>query len=314
MSNALALSIFTLFVLGALALDLGVFQRRRRALTLRQAILASIVWIALALAFNLGIYFWRGPQPALEFLTGYILEIALSIDNVFIFAITFAYSAVPPENQHRVLFWGVLGALVMRAIFIVAGVELVTHFRWVFYIFGAFLLISGLSLFREKKEGVSPDRNPVIKLARKLFSVSENYEGALFFVRRNGRLLATPLLFVLLMIETTDVLMAVDSIPAVLGVTTDSFIVFTSNVFAVLGLRALYFVLARALMKFRYLRLGLALILVFIGTTMIGSDFYRLPTRSSLAVICAIISFTLVISVVSGHTASREVPATPSSK
>ncbi|HLY63730.1 MAG TPA: TerC family protein [Terriglobia bacterium] len=314
MTNAAAISLFTLFVLGALALDLGVFQRRRKVLTFRQAILASVVWIALALAFNLGVYFWRGPQAGLEFLTGYVLEISLSLDNVFIFALTFSYSAVPPENQHRVLFWGVVGALVMRVIFIVAGVALVTHFRWVFYIFGGFLVFSGISLFREKKENVPPGRNPVMKLARRLFAVTEQYEGALFFVRRNGRLLATPLFFVLLMIETTDVFMAVDSIPAVLGVTTDSFIVFASNIFAVLGLRALYFVLARALVKFRYLHLGLALVLVFIGTTMLGADFYKLPTRSSLAVICAIISLTIVIPVVNGRSAGRERPGAFNSK
>lgn len=306
MVNALALSIFTLFVLGLLALDLGLIQRRPKVLTFRQAFLVSGAWIALALAFNLGIYIWRGPQPALEFLTGYVLEMSLSLDNVFIFALTFTYAAVPTEHQHRVLFWGVLGALVMRAIFIVSGVELVTHFRWVFYIFGAFLVVSGLSFFRKRKKGLSPARNPALKLAHKLFSVTDDYEGALFFVRRNGYLLATPLFFVLLMIETTDVLMAVDSIPAVLGVTTDPFIVYTSNVFAVLGLRALYFVLARALMKFRYLHVGLALVLVFIGTTMLGADFYKLPTRCSLQVICAIISLTIIISVFTGYTSGGQ--------
>lgn len=307
MSNLLALLIFTFFVIGLLALDLGVFQRPPKAPTFRQAILASVGWVALALAFNLGLYFWRGPQPALEFLTSYILELSLSLDNVFIFALTFTFSAVPPENQHRVLFWGVLGALVMRAIFIVAGVQLVTHFRWVFYIFGAFLLISGISLFRKKKETVSPHRNPLMNLAGRLFSVTDEYEGALFFVRRNGRLLATPLFFVLLMIETTDVLMAVDSIPAVLGVTTDSFIVYTSNVFAVLGLRALYFVLARALMKFRYLHMGLALVLIFIGTTMLGEHFYKVPTLASLVVICAILSLTIGISAFSGSPAGSHM-------
>jgi TerC family integral membrane protein len=302
MSNVLALSFFTVFVLCLLALDLGVFQRRRQAPTFRQAILASVAWVALALAFNLGVYFWRGPEPAVEYLTGYILELSLSLDNVFVFALTFTYSSVPPENQHRVLFWGVLGALVMRAVFIVAGVELIVHFRWVLYIFGAFLLVSGLSLFRNKKGSVTPERNPVMKLAHRLFTVTDDYEGGWFFVRRNGHLLATPLFFVLLMIETTDVLMAVDSISAVLGVTTDPFIVYTSNVFAVLGLRALYFVLARALMKFRYLHLGLALVLVFIGASMLGGHFYKLPTPISLTVICAIISLTIVISVFTGRT------------
>jgi tellurite resistance protein TerC len=198
----------------------------------------------------------------------------------------------------------------MRAGFIFAGVELVTHFRWVLYLFGAFLLISGLLLlFKKNKKRMSRPLDPVLNLARKLFSVTENYEGARFFVRRNRRLLATPLFLVLLMIETTDVLMAVDSIPAVLGVTTDPFIVYTSNVFAVLGLRALYFVLARALMKFRYLHLGLALVLVFIGTAMLGADFYRLPTRISLAVICAIISVTVIVSIFNRGAAAGKIPA-----
>jgi tellurite resistance protein TerC len=297
MGTFLALTLFTGFVLVLLAVDLGAFHRHRRAPRFRGALLASAAWVALALAFNLGIYFWRGQQPAVEFLTGYILELSLSLDNVFIFALTFTYAAVPSEDQHRVLFWGVLGALIMRAIFIVAGVELISHFHWVLYIFGAFLVVSGLALVREKEKKVRPEHNPVLRLARKLFPVTENYEGALFFVRRNGRRFVTPLFLVLVMIETTDVLMAVDSIPAVLGVTEDPFIVYTSNIFAVLGLRALYFLLARALMKFRYLHVGLALVLMFVGSTMLGAYFYKLPTHVSLAVICVVVAFTIIISM-----------------
>jgi tellurite resistance protein TerC len=306
MPNVLAISIFTLFVLGLLALDLGVFQRRPQAPTFRQALLASSAWLALALAFNLGVYFWRGPQPAVEFLAGYILELSLSLDNVFIFALTFTYAAVPPKDQHRVLFWGVIGALVMRGVFIAAGVELVEHFHWVLYIFGAFLVFSGVMMLRRKKKQEGPGHNPVLKLAQKLFPVTEGFEGSKFFVLREGRRLATPLFFVLLMIETTDVLMAVDSIPAVLGVTTDPFIVYTSNVFAVLGLRSLYFVLARALLRFRYLHVGLSLVLVFIGATMLGAYYFKLATPISLGAICAILGLTILFSLRQGGVADEQ--------
>ncbi|MHB8654213.1 MAG: TerC/Alx family metal homeostasis membrane protein [Terriglobia bacterium] len=307
MTSLVAISLFTLFVLGLLALDLGVFRRSRWPPTFGKALLMSALWMALALAFNLGMYFWRGPQPAIEFLTGYILELSLSLDNVFIFALTFTYAAVPPEDQHKVLFWGVMGALVSRGIFIFAGVELVGHFQWILYLFGFFLLLSGLSLLRKEKKQIRPEGNPVLRLARKLFSITETFEGPLFFVRRNGRLLATPLFLVLVMIETTDVLMAVDSIPAVLAVTRDPFIVYTSNVFAVLGLRSLYFVLARALMKFRYLHIGLSMVLVFIGTIMLGAHFYKPPTWATLAVICAIVSITMLASLMKRDTGDGHV-------
>ena len=297
MTNPAAIFLFILFVLGLLALDLGVFRRSRWPPTFRGALLMSALWVALALGFNFGIYVWRGPQPALEFLTGYILELSLSTDNLFIFALTFTYAAVPPEDQHKVLFWGVLGALMSRGIFIFTGVELVSHFQWVFYLFGIFLVYSGMSLLLNKKKQIRMEGNPVLKLARKLFSVTENYEGAHFFVRRNGHLLATPLFLVLVMIETTDVLMATDSITAVLAVTRDPFIVFTSNVFAVLGLRSLYFVLARALMKFRYLHSGISLVLVFVGISMLGARFYKPPTWAMLAVICSIVSISILASV-----------------
>jgi len=307
MTSLVEISLFTLFVLGLLALDLGAFRRSRWPPTFGKALLMSALWMALALAFNLGIYFWRGPQPAIEFLTGYILELSLSLDNVFIFALTFTYAAVPPEDQHKVLFWGVMGALVSRGIFIIAGVELVGHFQWILYLFGFFLLLSGLSLLRKEKKQIRPEGNPVLRLARKLFSITETFEGPLFFVRRNGRLLATPLFLVLVMIETTDVLMAVDSIPAVLAVTRDPFIVYTSNVFAVLGLRSLYFVLARALMKFRYLHIGLSMVLVFIGTIMLGAHFYKPPTWATLAVICAIVSITILASLMKRDTGDGHV-------
>ncbi|MCJ7501593.1 MAG: TerC/Alx family metal homeostasis membrane protein, partial [Acidobacteriia bacterium] len=230
MSNAVALALFTLLVLGLLALDLGVLERRPRTLSFREACGRYAFWVILSLAFNLGIYFWRGSQPALEFLTGYVLEVSLSMDNVFVFAVIFSYMAVHAHYQHRVLFWGIVGALVMRGAFIAAGVVLISRFSWVLYILGVFLVITGAKLLREKQEEIHPERNPVVRLARKIFPVTQSYEGAAFFVRHQGRILATPLLLVLLLVETTDVLFAVDSIPAIFAVTLDPFIVYTSNV------------------------------------------------------------------------------------
>ena len=289
MSNFYALLLFNLFVLAMLALDLGVFHRRAHVVSLREAVVWSIIWITLSLLFNLGIWFWRGPVPALEFLTGYILEKSLSMDNVFVFAVIFAYMAVPAADQHKVLYWGVLGALIMRAAFIAAGVALISRFNWILYIFGVFLVFTGVRLFLHKYEEVHPERNPVVRLARGLFPVTKDYEGASFFVRREGRRLATPLLLVLLMVETTDVLFATDSIPAVFAVTQDPFIVYTSNIFAILGLRALYFVLAGAITKFHYLRPGLSLILIFVGVKMLVVHYYKLPIALSLAIICGIL-------------------------
>jgi tellurite resistance protein TerC len=304
MTNLASLSLFTLLVLCLVAIELRV-ARRPRHFTFREAALAAVIWIALALVFDAGVYFWRGPQPALEFLTGYILELSLSLDNVFVFALTFTYAAVPPEDQHRVLFWGILGALVMRSVFIVTGVEFVGHFRWTLALLGIFLVVSGFSFLRKKEKTIHPERNPLLKLARRMFPVTETYEGASFFVRRHGHLFATPLFLVLVMVETTDVLLAVDSIPAVLGVTSDSFIVFTSNILAVLGLRALYFVVARALLKFRYLRVGLSLVLVFMGTKMAGAGFIHVPTWASLSVICAIVAVTILFSLAKGPAESK---------
>jgi tellurite resistance protein TerC len=297
MTNAAALGIFTLFVLGMLALDLGVLQRRPHILAFREALTWYAFWVSLSIIFNLGVYFWRGPQPALEFLTGYILEVSLSMDNVFVFAVIFSYMSVRAEFQHRVLFWGIVGALVMRATFIGLGVALVARFGWVLYIFGVFLVITGARLLREEEATFHPERSRVLRLARRLFPITENYEGSAFFVRRGGRRFATPLLLVLLLVETTDVLFAVDSIPAIFAVTLDPFIVFTSNVFAILGLRALYFVLAGAIRKFRYLRPGLSLVLMFVGVKMLIVHYYKLPILLSLGVICGILSVAVLASL-----------------
>jgi tellurite resistance protein TerC len=289
MSDLPALALFTLLVLGLLALDLGLLQRRPRTLSFREACAWYAFWVTLSVLFNIGVYLWRGSQPALEFLTGYILEVSLSMDNVFVFAVIFSFMAVQAHYQHRVLFWGIVGALVMRGAFIAAGVALVARFHWVLYLFGVFLMITGAKLLRGKHVEVHPEQNPVVRLARKFLPITEGYEGAAFFVRRQGRLLATPLLLVLLLVETTDVLFAVDSIPAIFAVTLDPFIVYTSNVFAILGLRALYFVLAGAVRRFRYLRPGLAVVLMFVGVKMLIVRFYQMPTLVSLGVICLIL-------------------------
>lgn len=304
MSNSVALSLFTLFVLAMLALDLGVFQRDPHKISIREAAYWYVIWVSLAIAFNIGIYFWRGQQPALEFLTGYVLEVSLSTDNVFVFAVIFGYMAVKPEFQHRVLFWGIIGALVMRAAFIAAGAALVTRFHWVLYVFGAFLVITGLKLFRHEEE-IHPERNPLLRLARKLFPITPGYEGASFFVMREGRRFATPMLLVLVLVESTDVLFAVDSIPAIFSVTLDPFIIYTSNVFAILGLRSLYFILSGAITKFRFLRPGLAVVLIFVGVKMLIADFYKIHILVSLGVIVAVLAVAIGASVLRAPKADR---------
>ncbi len=290
MTNFYALVAFNLFVLGMLALDLGVFQRRAHAVSFREAALWTGLWVALALAFNLGVALWRGPQSGLEFLTGYVLEASLSMDNVFVFAVIFSAAGVAGDVQRKVLFWGVLGALVMRAAFVVAGVALVSRYHWVLYVFGVFLTVTGVKLFLEKPEKIHVERNPMLRLARKVFPITEHYEGTSFFVRRTGKLLATPLFLVLVMIESSDVVFALDSIPAVFAVTQDPFIVYTSNVMAVLGLRAMYLLLAGAMARFRYLRTGLSLVLVFVGLKMIIARFYKVPVWVMLSMISAILA------------------------
>jgi tellurite resistance protein TerC len=307
MSDLLAVALFTLFVLALLALDLGVFHRRAHRVSLGEATAWSVFWILLSLSFNLGLYFWRGRQPALEFLTGYILEKSLSMDNVFVFAVIFGYMAVSAEFQHKVLFWGIVGALVMRAAFIGTGVVLIARFHWVLYVFGFFLVITGVKLLREKQVEIQPERNPVVRLARRFLPVTQSYEGAAFFVRHEGRVRATPLLLVLLLVETTDVLFAVDSIPAIFAVTLDPFIVYTSNVCAILGLRALYFVLAGAIPRFRYLRAGLAVVLTFVGVKMLIVFFdVKIPVGFSLGVICLV----LLVAILASLRAEAQLAAT----
>ncbi len=288
---------FNVFVLAMLALDLGVFHRKSHEVKIKEALAWSAVWIALALVFNTMLYFWRGEQAALEFFTGYLIEKSLSVDNIFVFIMIFAYFKVPALYQHKILFWGILGALVMRAFFIATGVALIQKFHWVIYVFGAFLIITGIKMALQKDKEIHPEKNPVLKLFRRFMPVTTQYVGDKFFTKIDGRSFATPMFVVLLLIETTDVIFAVDSIPAILAITTDPFIVYTSNVFAILGLRALYFALAGVMQMFHYLAYGLAAILVFVGAKMMLVDFYKLPIGIALGVVAGILTISVVASL-----------------
>jgi len=289
---------FTLFVLAMLGLDLGVFHRKAHEIHVREALLWTAVWIALALLFNAAVYFWFGPERALEFLTGYVIEKALSVDNIFVFLIIFSYFAVPAALQHRVLFWGILGALVMRAIFIFLGAALLQKFHWIIYIFGAFLVVTGVKLLLQRGSEVHPERNPMLRLFQRMVPSVSDYRGSHFSVVENGKRYATPLLLVLVAIEATDLVFAVDSIPAVFAITRDPFIVFTSNIFAILGLRALFFALAGVMGKFHYLRVGLALVLAFVGAKMMLADVYKIPIAASLAVVAVLLAGSIVASLI----------------
>jgi tellurite resistance protein TerC len=299
--------IFNLFVLAMLALDLGVFHRTAHAIHVREALAWCALWVTLALLFNLGI-FWRfGSEPALEFLTGYLLEYSLSVDNIFVFLMVFTYFRVPYLHQHKVLFWGIIGALLMRTLFILTGITLIQKFHWVIYIMGGFLVLTGIKMALQKDEEINPERNPVLQLFRRVMPVTENYEGGRFFIRRSGRLFATPLFIVVLVVETTDVIFAVDSIPAILAITLDPFIVYTSNVFAIMGLRALYFALAGIMQLFHYLPYGLSLILVFVGIKMLLVDIYKIPIGMALGTVAGV----LVVSVIASLLFPPKPEATP---
>ena len=289
--------LFNVFVVAMLVLDLGVFHRKSHTVKYREALIWSVVWIALALIFAVVIYFWHGRTPSLEFVTGYVIELSLSVDNLFVFLLIFRYFQVPPGHQHKVLFWGILGALIMRAIFIAAGVGLIQRFHWVVYVFGAFLVYSGFKLLRQGEAEIHPEKNPVLRLFRRLVPVTKDYEGDRFFVRRPG-LLATPLLVVLVVVETTDLLFAVDSIPAILAITRDAFIVYTSNVFAILGLRSMYFALAGMMEMFRFLHYGLSVVLMFVGSKMLLSHYYEVPTVVALGAVAGILLLSVGASLI----------------
>jgi tellurite resistance protein TerC len=290
---------FSAFVLAMLALDLGVFHRHAHEVRFREALLWSAAWVALALGFNALIWIWFGPVRGLEFLTGYLIEKALSVDNIFVFLVLFSTFGVAKAHQHRVLFWGILGALIMRAVFIVAGAALLERFHWIIYVFGALLLLTGVKLFLERHEQMHPERNPLFRLFQRAVPSVPTFHGSRFTVVKDGRRYATPLLTVLVAVEVADLVFAVDSIPAVFAVTRDPFIVYTSNIFAILGLRAMFFLLADVMDRFRYLKPGLAAVLVFVGAKMMLADLYKIPVGVSLAVVAAILGNALAASMLS---------------
>ena len=298
---------FNLFVLVMLALDLGVFHRQAHAISTKEAAIWSVVWISLALMFNVGLYWvwdviapasaYSNSEAALAFFTGYLIEKSLSVDNIFVFVLIFTFFAVPAAYQHRVLFWGIIGALLMRGALILVGAALLKEFHWIIYVFGAFLVFTGIKMAFHNHEEVHLDHNPLVKLIRRLLPVTENYEGDKFFLVRAGTLMATPLFLVLVIVESTDLVFAVDSIPAIFAVTDDPFIVYTSNVFAILGLRSLYFLLASVIDKFYYLKFGLAVVLVLVGLKMVLVDIYKIPVELSLSAVVLVLSLAVMASL-----------------
>lgn len=288
---------FFVFVLAMLALDLGVFHRKSHTVGMKEALTWSAVWIGLALCFNGWIYFAHGAKPAVEFLTGYLIEKSLSIDNLFVIALIFGYFHVPEKYQHKVLFWGILGALVMRGLFVWLGIELIHKFHWMIYLFGAFLIFSGFKMLFQKDKKLEPDKNPVIKIFRRLMPVTPDFRGSKFFVMEEGKRWATPLFVSLLMIEFTDLIFAIDSIPAIIAITEEPFLVYTSNVFAILGLRSLYFALAGIMALFHFLHYGLAAILMFVGSKMALVDVVKISPAVSLLVIALILGTSIIASL-----------------
>jgi tellurite resistance protein TerC len=290
---------FNIFILCMLALDLGVFHKKSHTVSLRESFTWTAVWIALAMLFNFGVWHYAGSEKALEFFTGYVIEKSLSVDNVFVFALLFSYFAVPAQYQHKVLFWGIIGALVLRAMMIALGAALIANFTWIIYVFGVFLILTGLKMVLKKVEAIHPETNPLVRLFKKMMPVTKDYEGDKFFVRRDGVRMATPLFIVLLLVEFTDVIFAVDSIPAIFAVTSDPFIVYTSNVFAILGLRSLYFALAGVMDKFHLLKTGLGVVLTFVGVKMLlGHTEYKIDTMVSLGVIVTVLAASVIASLV----------------
>jgi len=288
---------FLFFVLAMLSLDLGVFHRKHHEVSFREAMIWSFVWISLAMLFNLAVYYWFGWNTALEFFTGYVIEKALSIDNLFVFVAIFAYFNISPVWQHRVLFWGILGALVMRALFIVVGGAMLSHFHWTMYLFGGILVLTGIKLLHQRSQEVAVDRTLVVRVLKRLFPITNKHHGARFFCRQDGRWFITPLFLALVTVEVSDLVFAVDSIPAVFAITSDPFIVFTSNIFAILGLRSLYFLLSGMLGRFRFLKVGLAAVLVFVGIKMLISGVVTIPILFSLGVIVMILVGSVLASM-----------------
>ena len=298
---------FSVFLIIMLALDLGVFHKESHVVEFREAMIWSGIWVGLAVLFNIGVFFYFGEVKGLEFMTGYLVEKSLSVDNVFVIALIFTYFSVPRQYQHRVLFWGVIGALIMRAILIAVGATLIREFAWIIYIFGAFLVFTGIKMYFQKNEGIDPDKNPVVRFFKKFIPVTDEYNKEKFFLIKNGKRFATPLFIVLLMVETTDLIFAVDSIPAIFAITQDPFIVFTSNAFAILGLRSLYFALAGVIYKFYYLKAGLSVILVFVGIKMMLIDIFKIPIGISLGFVSLLILISVIASVLKNRKLSGSV-------
>lgn len=307
-SNELLLwAAFAAIIIILFALDLGVFHRKSHRITIREALIWSGIWLAVALGFNLLVYFWMGSEAAIEFLAGYLVERTLSFDNLFVFLLIFSYFKVPALYQYKVLFWGITAALVMRGVFIIAGIELIDRFHWIIYLFGAFLLVSGLKMAtRKDEEPMDVERNPVLRFCRRFLPTTDQYDDGSFFTKINGKSFATPLFIVLLVIETSDIIFAFDSVPAILGITLNPFIVYTSNIFSILGLRALYFALAGCMVMFHYLSQGITLILVFVGAKMLLSSFYEIPAGIALGFILLVIAASIGLSLILPDRRARE--------
>jgi len=304
MSENLVLVLFNIFILLMLALDLGIVQKRAHFPSMREALGWTAVWISLAILFGLFIWSERGANKALEFYTGYVVEEALSVDNVFVFIVIFSFFSVPKHTQHKVLFWGILGAIIFRATFIIAGAALISQFHWILYFLGAFLIFTAIKLAVQKETEVHPENNPLIRFARKILPVTKDYEGEKFIVKHGGKRYMTPLLLVLLMIESTDIAFATDSIPAIFAITRDTFIIYTSNIFAILGLRSLYFVVAGFMKQFKYLKYGLSIVLGFIGIKMLIEPWYKVTIIISLVAIFGIITISIIASIL--HQSTNE--------
>lgn len=292
---------FNLLVLFMLALDLGVFHRKDHRISVKESLIWSVIWVVVALIFNVFVYFWQGEAKALQFFTGYLIERSLSIDNIFVFLLIFTYFGVPDKYQYKVLFWGIIGALVMRGLFIGIGALLIAKFHWVIYVFGAFLVYTGIKMGVVGDTKIEPEKNPILKFVRRFIPITNNYDGGKFIVKEAGKKFGTPLFVVLIVVETTDVVFAVDSIPAIFAITLDPFIVYSSNVFAILGLRAMYFALAGLMDMFYYLKYGLAAILSFVGVKMLLSGFYKIPDMWALGIIGFLLTVSIIISVFKPH-------------
>lgn len=295
--STLLWTLFNVFIITMLVIDLMVFNKKSHEVSIKESLTWTSIWISLSLLFGVGVYLYMGPKMALDYYTGYLIEYSLSIDNIFVFLLVFSYFKVDPKFQHKVLFWGIFGALVFRFLFIFAGIALIERFHWIIYVFGTFLVYTGIKLALEKDKEVHPERNPLLKLTRKLIPVTKTFHGDKFFIRKMGRLMATPMFVVLVVIETTDIIFALDSIPAILAITRDEFIVYSSNAFAILGLRALYFALSGIMKLFHYLHYGLASILIFVGVKMLISDFYHIPTPYALGFIAATLTISILASI-----------------